>query len=254
MPATRCSKNSARAVTASSCSPDSGLSTDSSLSSSSDGATRTTRPIGKGSATRRGYSQRLDHRAIVRLYDVIGSGTAVLIVMEYVPGSSLDRLRVPTDVDGPAALRILADVADALEHAHPRGVVHRDVKPANVLVTESGHAKLSDFGLARLVADDATFRTHAGTVMGTAAYMAPEQILGDREVTEAVDAYAFAVLAYELLTGSSPFKATGPRALLDAHLHGVPRPAREIVTGFPEPAARVLLAGLEKDPSRRRRK
>ena len=87
--------------------------------------------------------------------------------------------------------------------------------------------------------------------MGTAAYMAPEQILGDREVTEAVDAYAFAVLAYELLTGSSPFKATGPRALLDAHLHGVPRPAREIVTGFPEPAARVLLAGLEKDPSRR---
>lgn len=194
---------------------------------------------------------RLNHPTIVRLYDLIGSGTDLLIVMEYVPGTSLDRLRASTVLDPAAAVVILGDVADGLDHAHTRGVIHRDVKPANVLVTPSGHAKLSDFGLARLVADDTAFRTRAGTVMGTAAYMAPEQILGDREVSQAVDAYAFAVMAYELLTGSTPYPATGPRAQLDAHLFATPRAPRELAPGFPEPAAAALLAGLAKEPTQR---
>jgi Serine/threonine protein kinase len=160
---------------------------------------------------------RLDHPNIVHVYDFVSSGDEGLIIMEYVQGESLDRLMAQDLVPTAAATSILVDVAAALTHAHERGVVHRDVKPSNVIVAPDGQAKLTDFGLARLLTSSSALRTRPGTVMGTPEYMAPEQILGE-ETDERTDAYAFAAMAYALLTRRPVFDRSDRRALLDAHL------------------------------------
>jgi serine/threonine protein kinase len=150
------------------------------------------------------------------VYDFVSSRDEGLIVMEYVQGESLDRLMAQDLVPTAAATSILADVAAALTHAHERGVVHRDVKPSNVIVAPDGQAKLTDFGLARLLASSSALRTRPGTVMGTPEYMAPEQILGE-DTDERTDAYAFAAMAYALLTRRPVFDRSDRRPMLDAH-------------------------------------
>ncbi|HTK15366.1 MAG TPA: serine/threonine-protein kinase [Acidimicrobiia bacterium] len=193
---------------------------------------------------------RLHHPNIVQVFGFVSDEYDALIVMEYVEGASLDRLMargLPVIGD---AVAVLADVAAALTHAHGRGIVHRDVKPSNVMVANDGRAKLGDFGLARMLVASSALRTRPGAVMGTPAYMAPEQILGE-ETDARTDAYAFAAMAFVLLTGRPVFEHAERRALLDAHLLEAPVPPADVVTGFPRGASDAIVAGLAKTPATR---
>ncbi|MCU1594337.1 MAG: hypothetical protein JWO12_1729 [Frankiales bacterium] len=189
----------------------------------------------------------LKHPAIVRVYDFRREGGDATLVMEYVEGASLADLI--GELTPARALRALDDVAEALHTAHEHHVIHRDVKPDNVFVLRDGHAKLGDFGLARAVADPSVFRTTDGDIRCTPAYFAPElgQQLGEPDARS--DAYAFAVMAYEVLTGRLPYDDVGGLALIAAHWTREPPDPADLVPGFPPEASAALLAGLAKDPS-----
>jgi predicted Ser/Thr protein kinase len=194
----------------------------------------------------------LDHPAVVRVLDYrLDDDTGAALVMEYVPGTNLHDLLENGPVPPAAALRILADVASALEAAAARGIVHRDIKSANVFVLPDGSAKLGDFGIARMLGDPAVFRTTDGSVRGTPGYMAPEAGLGGGEPDARSDAYAFAVLAFETLTGRLPFGDLDMAAALVAHWERPAPLASEVVPGFPPAAAEAIAAGLTKDPDAR---
>lgn len=195
----------------------------------------------------------LDCPQIVRVYDYRsgdGPGGAALLVMEYVPGRPLDEMLAQGPLGGDRAVRLLGDVAAALDAAAARGIVHRDVKSANVFVLPDGSAKLGDFGLARITGDSSAFRTAAGLVTGTPAYLAPEVTAGGEPDVRA-DAYSFAVLAYECLVGRLPFDARSLYALAAAHADQEPPRPTTLLPGFPAAAEEALLAGLAKDPAAR---
>jgi hypothetical protein len=155
---------------------------------------------------------RLAHAGIVALYEAGRDDDAVYLVSELVRGRTLDELIGEGELSDRDVLRIGVALCDALEHAHGRGVVHRDVKPGNVIVPDdaaAGVAKLTDFGIARVLGDDALTRT--GDVVGTLAYMAPEQAEG-RQSGEAADLYSLAIVLYEALAGVNPVRGRGPAA------------------------------------------
>src|SRR5262249_38601135 len=143
---------------------------------------------------------RLDHPNIVRVFDCDEHHGRLYLVMEFLEGGSLkERLE-----DGPlapaAAAELIASLAEAMQHAHERGVVHRDLKPGNVLFTPAGVAKVADFGLAKRLDSDSLAQTVTGTILGTAAYMAPEQAVGKvREIGPPTDVYALGAILYECL-------------------------------------------------------
>lgn len=189
--------------------------------------------------------------AVVKVYDLQVDDGGAQLVMEYVPGRSLAELLGVGAIPAAEALVVLKDVADALVAMAERGIIHRDVKPGNVFVLPDGHAKLGDFGLARALADSSAFRTAGGPAMGTPAYFPPEVSQGISEPDARSDAYSFAVMAYEVLTGKRPFEAPDALSLVAAHWSSEPRPAAEALPGFPEAAWRALSGGLTKDPSER---
>ena len=186
---------------------------------------------------------------------VLSSGDArglPWFTMPYVEGESLrarlGRGPLPTG----EAVNVLRDVARALAFAHGRGVVHRDIKPDNVLLSE-GSATVTDFGIAKAISAARTnggeTLTMAGTSIGTPAYMAPEQAAGDPNVDHRSDLYAFGCMAYEVLTGRPPFQGTSPAKVLGAHLGEKPRDIREVRADTPEPLAMLVMQCLEKDPA-----
>jgi hypothetical protein len=188
---------------------------------------------------------------VVQVYDLQTNDAGAQLVMEYVPGRSLAEVLELGAMTAPDALVVLKDVADALAAMAARGIIHRDVKPGNVFVLPDGHAKLGDFGLARALADSSAFRTAGGPAMGTPAYFPPEVSQGLSEPDARSDAYSFAVMAYEVLTGERPFEAPDALSLITAHWNNQPRPATTVLPGFPEAAWRTLSGGLTKDPSQR---
>ncbi|MDQ4039375.1 MAG: serine/threonine protein kinase [Actinomycetota bacterium] len=189
---------------------------------------------------------RLQHPAIVAVFDLRLTETSAVMVMEYVPGQSLHQALSRSVIPAPIAISILGDVADALAAAASVGIVLRDVKPAIVFLLPGGRAKLGDFGISR-IADAGVFRTRDGQLTGTPAYMAPESVLSDREPDNHADDYAFAVMAYEVLVGQRPFEGEG-LAVLGQHGFVMPHSPMEVLTAFPPAAAEALLGGLEKDP------
>ena len=199
---------------------------------------------------------RLQHPNIVPLLAAGEVSGLPYYTMPYVEGSSLRvRLGRGTPPLG-EAVAILRDVAKALAHAHRQGVVHRDIKPDNVLLTEDA-ALVSDFGVARAVsaasrrASGGTL-TQVGTAIGTPAYMAPEQAAGDPEVDHRADLYALGVMAYELVTGQHPFAGKyTPHQLLVAHLTEVPEPLEMRVPDVPPALAALVRRCLAKDPAER---
>ncbi|MFN2517964.1 MAG: serine/threonine-protein kinase [Jatrophihabitantaceae bacterium] len=193
----------------------------------------------------------LHHPAIVRVYDFKLTTDNALLIMEYVPGRPLSDLVDDGALPASQGLIVLNDVAGALAAAAAAGVIHRDVKPANVFVLPDGRAKLGDFGLARAVTDPSVFRTTDGQAGGTPAYFPPEVSQGLCEPDERSDGYSFAVMAYEVLTGRQPFVGDGPLAMIAAHWHQNARAPHEFIPGFPPVASAALLAGLDRAPDRR---
>jgi serine/threonine protein kinase len=189
--------------------------------------------------------------SVVRVYDFLTSDDGAQIVMEYVPGQSLAEMLELGPVPAAEALIILRDVAEALDAMAVRGIIHRDVKPGNIFVLPDGHAKLGDFGLARALADPSVFRTAGGPSMGTPAYFPPEVSQGISEPDARSDAYSFAVLAYEVLTGQRPFDAPDALSLITAHWTRDPMPAADALAGFPKAAWHILLRGMDKEPAAR---
>jgi eukaryotic-like serine/threonine-protein kinase len=170
---------------------------------------------------------RLQHPHIVPLLTAGASGDLLYYIMPFIAGESLRvKLAREGELPIPDAVRILREVGDALAYAHANGVVHRDIKPDNVLLS-AGHAVVTDFGVAKAVSasSGSSSLTSLGIALGTPAYMAPEQAVADPHVDHRADIYAVGVLAYEMLCGRPPFTATSPQALLAAHITQMPEPA-----------------------------
>src|SRR4051794_4700105 len=186
---------------------------------------------------------------IVAVYDIVSDEDGVLIVMEYVEGRTLRTEMDEGPMPPPRAIEILSGVAAALDHAHEHGVVHRDVKPANVLIAEGdGAVKLTDLGIA--TAAERTRITGSGIVLGTASYMAPERLDGHAGGA-AVDVYATAALAFEMLSGRKAVTGKTPIEVARRVVEAPPSDLSEELPGAPARAAEVLKRGLAKDPDER---
>lgn len=192
----------------------------------------------------------LSHAHVVTIHDFGRSAEGeAFLVMEYCEGGSLaDRLAREGPLPPREAVRLLGEVAAAIDAAHAAGIVHRDLKPANILFA-GGRARVADFGLARLVAGEDPQLTGARAI-GSPLYMSPEQCQG-LPAGPASDVYSLGAVAYELLTGAPPFRGESVQALLLAHLTREPEDPRRSAPGLPERAARALLAALAKEPAQR---
>ena len=196
---------------------------------------------------------QLTHPHILPLHDSGEADGLLFFVMPFVEGESLrDRVSREGALPVSEAMRILRDVVDALAYAHDHGVVHRDIKPDNVMLA-ARHAAVTDFGIAKAVRDAAgsATLTTAGMSIGTPAYMAPEQCAADPNVDHRADLYAFGVLAYEILTGKPPFTGPSPQAILAAHLMDPPTPLQQVRRDVPGPLAALVMRCLEKKPGDR---
>ncbi len=190
----------------------------------------------------------LRHTNIVTIYDVGSQGPFSFIVMEYLEGKSLaDVIRAGGPLPLARASKILEQVAHALDYAHQRGFIHRDIKPGNVMVAADDHATLTDFGIARAMSG--THLTQTGTIIGTPEYMAPEQIRGS-EVDHRVDIYALGIVAYEMLTGHVPFSGT-TASVLYKQVNEPPPPLTGLVSQVPPHVIAALARALTKEPSQR---
>jgi eukaryotic-like serine/threonine-protein kinase len=191
---------------------------------------------------------RLQHPHIVPLLTTGGSGSLLYYVMPFIAGESL-RVKLAREGELPVieAVKILLEVTDALAYAHRNGVVHRDIKPDNVLLAE-GHALVTDFGVAKAVSASSgtATLTSLGVALGTPAYMAPEQAAADPNMDHRADIYALGALAYEMLTGRTPFTAPTPQALLAAHITQAPEPVTRHRPAVPAPLAALIARCLEK--------
>ncbi|MBI4906263.1 MAG: serine/threonine-protein kinase [Acidobacteria bacterium] len=192
----------------------------------------------------------LNHPNIVTIHTIVQDGAAECIVMEYVVGRTLAEAIPQDGLPLPEALRIAVEIADAMVAAHTTGIVHRDLKPSNIMVTESGHVKVLDFGLAKFVGPGVTpalvTKSVAGQVMGTAAYMSPEQAQGHK-VDPRTDIFAFGCVLYEMVSGRRAFQGENAISTLAAILAKEPAP----LLGAPPALERLITHCLRKDPADR---
>jgi serine/threonine protein kinase len=197
-----------------------------------------------------GILSKIDHPGVLRIVDSGTHDNRLFFVSELVDGHNLqdDPLRRPWPV--PQAASLVASVADALSAAHAAGIVHRDVKPSNIMIATDGSIRLLDFGLARETGIDAATLTRVGVIVGTPTYMSPEQF-ENRWVDARSDIYSLGVVLFELLTARPPFVATSALALAMMHKAEEPPPPRSLRSDVPGWIERVVLRCLQKDPDKR---
>jgi len=192
---------------------------------------------------------KLNHPAIATIYELHRSDEDLLMVMEFVPGESLDQfVQRNGPVEPERAAYLLAQVLDAIGHAHAAGIIHRDLKPSNVMVTERGAVKIMDFGIARV--RGAEHMTTDGYMMGTPAYMSPEQVLC-QDVDGRSDLYSVGVMFYRLLTGKLPFEADTAIGMVQKQISDAPTPARLHRADLPSWAVAIVDRALAKSPADR---
>ena len=190
----------------------------------------------------------LQHPNVVSVYDRGEYEGTYYIAMEYLPGPSLkEMIRLGVPMDPVRAIDIVLQILKAARFAHRRGIIHRDLKPHNVMVDDAGHAKVTDFGIARAGASD---MTETGSIMGTSHYLSPEQAQG-RPVTPASDLYSVGVVLYELLTGRVPFDGDSPVTIALKHVSEPPPPIRPSNPAVPLELEQVVMWTLNKDPAHR---
>src|SRR5581483_7549767 len=198
----------------------------------------------------------LDHPNICTIYEINEAAGLPFIVMQYAEGETLKQFISGKPLDTATALTLAMPIADALAAAHASGIIHRDIKPGNIVVTKKGQVKILDFGLAKSLArntdhTDMTL-TREGALLGTPAYMSPEQVRGEA-VDHRSDIFSFGIVLYEMVTGRSAFKGKRktPFDIMHSVVHDTPRPPIEINRDVPAELQTVIERALEKDPSRR---
>jgi serine/threonine-protein kinase len=200
-------------------------------------------------------SASLNHPAIVAVYDTgedrTATGATPYIVMEYVEGETLrDVIRREGQLSPERAMRLSADVCGALDFSHRNGIVHRDVKPGNVMITPEGAVKVMDFGIARAVSDSAATMTSTAAVIGTAQYLSPEQARGEG-VDARSDVYSVGCMLFELVTGAPPFTGDSPVAVAYQHVREDPRLPSSINPRVPPELDAIVLKSMSKNPANR---
>ncbi len=192
---------------------------------------------------------QISHQSIVALHDMgIDEATSTpYLVMEHIDGQPLDRILEKGSVPYPRACAWIADVAAALHVAHKKGIIHGDVKPANVLITEEGRVKLTDFGMARVASRDGKDTP----LLGTPAYWCPEQVLGKPQDARS-DIFSLGIVLYEMVTGRRPFDAESLQAICQKVMSSTPLPVSQINSSLPAGLNELIVSCLEKDPGRRR--
>ncbi len=195
----------------------------------------------------------LDHPHVVPVYDFVEREDLCLLVMEQLPGGTVRDRATTTGFPAAGAVAVCLACAAGLNAAHVRGVLHRDVKPENMLFAASGAVKVTDFGIAKVVGGPDTMLTRAGDVVGTPSYIAPEQVRGG-ELSPATDVYGLATMLYELLSGRLPFTADGDvMSLLFKHAYEAPIPLPDVAPDVPDEIAAAVMRGLATDPAERYR-
>ena len=196
-------------------------------------------------------ASKMTHHNIVNLLDVGMDGENRYLIMEYVKGQTLKEvIQEKGRLSAPVAAQITIRILSALQHAHQNGIIHRDIKPQNILVHADGHIKVADFGIARM-ANSSTL-TRGDSVMGSVHYFSPEQAQGKgTDVTS--DLYSVGVTLYEMLTGRVPFDGDSPVAIAMQHLHASPEPIRRYAPEVSDAICHVCMKAMEKDPAYRYR-
>lgn len=197
--------------------------------------------------------EKLSHPNIVSVIEYGEHDGSPFIVMEYIPSGTLKQ-KLGKPILWTEAFRIIVPIAQALDYAHKNKIIHRDVKPSNILITESGQPKLTDFGIAKILESDegVTLATTTGVGIGTPEYMAPEQGMG-HEVDASADIYSLGIVLYELITGKKPFRADTPMAVVVKHVNDpLPRPS-QFVSNLPKELEQILFKALAKSPEDRYR-
>ncbi len=191
-------------------------------------------------------ASKVSHHNIVNLLDVGMDGESRYLVMEYVQGKTLKEvIRSKGKLPYATACQIAIRILSALQHTHRNGIIHRDIKPQNILVQSEGHIKVADFGIARM-ANSSTL-TKGDSVMGSVHYFSPEQAAGEN-VAETSDIYSVGVVLYEMLTGQVPFDGDSPVAVAMQHLHNTPKSIAELSPDVPAAIAHVVMVAMEKEP------